>query len=185
MKLTILAPALALCGGLALAQNPGTTTAKQQDTKRPSASEHKMTAEIVSTDQTAQQITVRKLSMGGTTSGSQSTGSQSTGSQPTGTADDSATVTLRVEGKALTRLSSVKSGDMVTISCRTQGDMPGATGTSPTTGGSTTTGSTTSGSTGSTTSGAGTASSMGGINSQALADRHCASVTDINPSKNR
>ncbi len=171
MKLTILAPALALCGGLALAQNPGTTTAKPQDTKR--SSEHKMTAEIVSTDQTAQQITVRKLSMGGTTSGSQSTGAPSTG-----TGDDSATVTLRVEGKALTRLSSVKSGDMVTISCRAQGDMPSATGTSPTTGGSSTS-STTSGSTGSTTSGAGTASTMGGISNQAMADKHCASVTDI------
>jgi hypothetical protein len=139
MKLTILAPALALCGGLALAQNPGTTTSKPQDTKR--SSEHKMTAEIVSTDATAQQITVRKLSMGGTSA-----------TEPA----DAPTFTLKVEGKALTRLSSVKSGDQVTISCKAMA------------------------------SGADTASSgaMGGtISSQAVADQHCASVTDISPSK--
>ncbi|HET9315746.1 MAG TPA: hypothetical protein VFQ51_09155 [Vicinamibacteria bacterium] len=140
MKLTILAPALALCGGLALAQNPGTTTSKPQDTKR--SSEHKMTAEVVSTDATAQQITVRKLSMGGTT----------TSSLPEPA--DAPTFTLKVEGKALTRLSSVKSGDQVTISCKSM-------------------------------SGAETAASaMGGsINSQAVADQHCASVTDISTSK--
>jgi hypothetical protein len=140
MKLTILAPALALCGGLALAQNPGTTTSKPQDTKR--SSEHKMTAEIVSTDATAQQITVRKLSMGGTSSSS---------AEPA----DAPTFTLKVEGKALTRLSSVKSGDQVTISCK-----PMSTGAPATSG------------------------AMGGsINSQAAADEHCASVTDISPSK--
>ena len=113
-----------------------------------------MTAEIVSTDAAAQQITVRKLSMGGTTS--------------TGPAD-APTFTLKVEGKALTSLSTVKSGDQVTISCKSIGDM----------------GSTTSGTTGATTSGAGTASGgMGStINSQAMADMHCSSVTDISPSK--
>jgi hypothetical protein len=141
MKLTILAPALALCGGLALAQNPGTTTSKPQDAKKRS-SEHKMTAEIVSTDATAQQITVRKLSMGGTTS---------TSTEPA----DAPTFTLKVEGKALTSLSTVKSGDQVTISCKSMG------GSEPTTSGA-----------------------MGGaINSQAVADMHCASVTDITTSK--
>jgi hypothetical protein len=178
MKLTILAPALAMCGGLALAQNPGTTTSRPQDAKRP-ASEHKMTAEIVSTDASAQQITVRKLSMGGTTSGTMSggtSGSTTTGSQSTGMSGDTATVTLRVEGKALTRLSSVKTGDMVTISCRAMGENPGAMSGSTS---GTTTSTTGSGSTGATTSGAGTASASGGINSQAQADMHCASVTDI------
>jgi hypothetical protein len=141
MKLTILAPALALCGGLALAQNPGTTTSKPRDTKR--SSEHKMTAEIVSTDATAQQITVRKLSMGGTSTSS---------TEPA----DAPTFTLKVEGKALTSLSSVKAGDQVTISCKpmTGGADPAAP------------------------------SAMGGsINSQAVADMHCASVTDISPGK--
>src|SRR5262245_63258643 len=103
MKLTILAPALALCGGIALAQNPGATTAKTQEKR---ATDHKMSAEIVSTDASAQQITVRKLSMGG--------------SMATAETAEAPTFTLKVEGKALTRLSSVKSGDMVTISCRAQ-----------------------------------------------------------------
>ena len=157
MKLTILAPALALCGGLALAQNPGTTT-KPQHTKH--SSEHKMTAEIVSTDATAQQITVRKLSMGGTSSMAEPA--------------DAPTFTLKVEGKALTSLSSVKSGDQVTISCKAMGGSMG---------GSSSTGSTTSNATGTTTSGAGTAASATGtISSQAVADQHCASVTDISKS---
>ena len=139
MKLTILAPALALCGGLALAQNPGATTAKTQDKR---ATDHKMTAEVVSTDATAQQITVRKLSMGGTTSAG-------TGEAPT--------FTLKVEGKALTRLASVKSGDQVTISCKSSmGSMDPPT--------------------------AGSAAS-GSITSQAQADQHCSSVTDISAAK--
>ena len=135
MKLTILAPALTLCGGLALAQNPGAATAKTQG----GAADHKMTAEVVSTDATAQQITVRKLSMGG------STATETTGEAPS--------FTLKVEGKALTRLSSVKSGDKVTISCK---PMSGGA-TEPAAGGS-----------------------MGGsITTQAMADKHCSSVTDI------
>jgi hypothetical protein len=139
MKLTILAPALALCGGLALAQNPGATTAKTQEKR---AADHKMTAEVVSTDATAQQITVRKLSMGGATTSTETT--------------DAPTFTLKVEGKALTRLSTVKTGDQVTISCKplTSGDAaPGAMG--------------------------------GAITSQAMAETHCSSVTDINPAKTR
>jgi hypothetical protein len=137
MKLTILAPALVMCGGLALAQNPGATTAKTQK----SPGDHKMTAEVVSTDPTAQQITVRKLSMGGTTS---------TAPDPTG---DAPSFTLKVEGKALTSLSTVKSGDKVTISCKPLSR--GATDPAA-------------------------AGSMGGsITSQAMADMHCSSVTDI------
>ena len=138
MKLTILASALALCGGLALAQNPGGTTAKTPD---KSATDHKMTAEVVSTDATAQQITVRKLSMGGSTSAA---------------TEETPTFTLKVEGKALTRLSSVKSGDQVTISCKSNlGSMD------PPTAGST----------------------AGSITSQAMADQHCSSVTDISAAK--
>ena len=78
------------------------------------------------------------------------------------------------EGKALTRLSSVKIGDQVTISCKAMGGSMG---------GSSSTGSTTSNATGTTTSGAGTAASATGIiSSQAVADQHCASVTDISKS---
>lgn len=133
MKLTILAPALVLCGGLALAQNPGATTSKTQK----SASDHKMTAEIVSTDATAQQITVKKLSMSGTSAAPA----------------DAPTFTLKVEGKALTRLSTVKSGDQVTISCKSLSD-PAAGGPMD-----------------------------APITSQAMADQHCASVTDISAAK--
>jgi hypothetical protein len=141
MKLTILASALALCGGLALAQNPGTTTAKPQEKRATDMKDHKMTAEVVSTDATAQQITVRKLSMGGTSSSTEPA--------------DAPTFTLKVEGKALTRLSTVKAGDNVNLSCRP------ASASSATTSGS----------------------MSGGITSQAIADMHCSSVTDISAAK--
>lgn len=154
MKITILAPALALCGGLALAQNPGATTARPQDTQKKmtdkKAADHKLTAEVVSTDASAEQITVRKLSTGAL-SNDNSQDSMRTRTLP---ADDSSTFTLKVEGKALTRLSSVKAGDMVTISCRTlsaSADTSGAMGSA--------------------------------ITSQAMADLHCASVTDISAGK--
>lgn len=155
MKITILAPALALCGGLALAQNPGTTAPRTQDpskkmTDTRRAGDHKLSAEVVSTDATAQQITVRKLS---TALSTNDTDSMRTRTLP---ADDTSTFTLKVEGKALTRLSSVKAGDTVTISCRALSagsDVGGAMG--------------------------------GAITSQAQADMHCASVTDISASKAR
>ena len=46
----IWAALLALCGGLALAQNPGTTTAKPQEKRAADLKDHKMTAEVVSTE---------------------------------------------------------------------------------------------------------------------------------------
>jgi hypothetical protein len=150
MKLTILASALALCGGIALAQNPGT----QQPGKSAmdqAKKDHKMSAEVVSADSTAQQITVRKLTMGSKTS----TGSASSAQLPPPA--DAPTFTLKVEGKALTRLSSVKPGDQVTISCRALG----------------------AGAPADTSAGSG----MGTITSQAMADAHCSSVTDISAAK--
>jgi len=140
MKLTILAPALALCGGLALAQHPGTTAAKKQDKR---AGDHKMTAEVVSTDATAQQITVRQLSMGGPSTTDPASPS------------DSPTFTLKVEGKALTSLSSVQTGDQVTISCKP------LTASEPAAG----------------------FLGSGAITSQAMAEMHCSRVTDINKTK--
>lgn len=148
MKLTILAPALALCGGLAFAQNPGTTMSKPQEKKSGYKHDHKLTAltaEVVSADATAQQITVRKLTMGGTSAADPG---------------DTPTVTLKVEGKALASLTSVKSGDMVTLSCRAA-----ASGSASDTGASSSSGSAT-----------------GVITSQASADQHCSSVTDISKS---
>ena len=77
--------------------------------------------------------------MGKSTAGSTSTG-----------ADD--TVTLKVEGKAVTSLASVKAGDAITVSCK-----PGlATTADP---------------------------SSPSVSGQALADQHCASVTEIGMAK--
>ena len=100
---------------------------------------HKMTATVVSTDASGQQITVRNLSMGKSTAGSTSTGT-----------DD--TVTLKVEGKAVTSLASVKAGDAITVSCK-----PGLSTTAD--------------------------PSSASVSGQALADQHCASVTEIGMAK--
>jgi hypothetical protein len=116
---------------------PRTSTAQDSGKKMGM---HKMTATVVSTDASGQQITVRNLSMGKSTAGGTSTGS-----------DD--TVTLKVEGKAVTSLATVKAGDSITVSCK-----PGlASGT--------------------------TDPSSAGVSGQALADQHCASVTEIGMAK--
>jgi hypothetical protein len=102
MKKTVLGCALALCATAAFAQAPPPTEAQ------PSAKKmgmQKLTATVVSTDASGQQITVRNLSMGKSTAGSTSTGT-----------DDA--VTLKVEGKAVASLSSVKAGDSITVSCK-------------------------------------------------------------------
>lgn len=135
MKKTVLGCALALGAALAFAQAP--PPGEAQPAKKMGM--HKMTATVVSTDTSGQQITVRNLSMGKSTAGSTSTG-----------ADD--TVTLKVEGKAVTSLATVKAGDSITVSCK-----PGlATTTDP---------------------------SSAGVSGQALADQHCASVTEIGMAK--
>jgi hypothetical protein len=125
MKLTILASALALCGGLALAQNPSTTGQQTTGTQSTSTkvSDQKMTAEVVSTDATAQRITVRKLTAGETV---RSTDMPSSAELPS---SDSPTFTLKVSGKALTSLSSFKAGDKVTLSCKGTSGSASSTGT--------------------------------------------------------
>jgi hypothetical protein len=135
MKNTVLGCALALCGALAFAQAPPPTEA--QPSKKMGM--HKMTATVVSTDTSGQQITVRNLSMGKSTAGSTSTGTDET-------------VTLKVEGKAVTSLASVKAGDAITVSCK-----PGLSTTADPSGAS--------------------------VSGQALADQHCASVTEIGMAK--
>ena len=109
-----------------------------------------------------QQITVRDLVMKG--SGTSGSGTPSS----SGTAGAGETVTLRVEGKAAARLASFKAGDSIEVECRQAGSTSGSTGTGSTG---------TSGSTGSTTG-----SGMTG-SGQAMADAHCASVTDIGKGK--
>ena len=150
MKKTVLGCALALYGAVALAQAPPPTETQPRtnpDMPRTSTAQdsskkmgmHKMTATVVSTDTSGQQITVRNLSMGKSTAGSTSTGSDET-------------VTLKVEGKAVTSLASVKTGDAITVSCK-----PGlSTATDP---------------------------SSASVSGQALADQHCASVTEIGMAK--
>jgi hypothetical protein len=170
MNNVLLASGMALCASLAFAQAtppqtdpvnpPKRTTENTSDRTKGS---HKMTATVVSTDQSGQQITVRDLMMKGSGSGSGMSGSTS-GS--TGTTPSGDTVTLRVEGKAVARLASVKAGDAIEVECRPSGSMSGPTGMGST-------GSTSSGTTGSTMSGSGLT----------MADAHCASVTDIGKSK--
>lgn len=138
MKKTVLGCALALCGAVALAQAPPPTESQPSPAKKMGM--RKLTATVVSTDASGQQITVRNLSMGKSTAAGTSTGT-----------DD--TVTLKVEGKAVTSLASVKAGDSITLSC--------ATGPSPTN----------------------TDPSETSMTGQALADQHCASVTEIGMSK--
>jgi hypothetical protein len=150
MKKTVLGCALALCGAVAYAQAPPPTESQPRtspDMPRAGAEMsgkkmgmRKLTATVVSTDASGQQITVRNLSMGKSTAASTSTGT-----------DD--TVTLKVEGKAVTSLASVKAGDSITLSC--------ATGPSPTN----------------------TDPSETSVTGQALADQHCASVTEIGTSR--
>lgn len=142
MNKTLLGGALTLCGAIAYAQAPPPveTQPRTTDPSSKKMGTHKLTATVVSTDASGQQITVRNLSMGKTTAGSTSTGVNDT-------------VTLKVEGKAVTSLATVKAGDMVTVSC-TPG--PSATNTDP---------------------------SSAAMTGQALADQHCASVTEISASK--
>ena len=153
MTKTFLGCALALCGTVAFAQAPPPTETQPRSnpdmprTGTPHDSGKKMgmrklTATVVSADASGQQITVRNLSMGKSTAGSTSTGTDET-------------VTLKVEGKAVTSLATVKAGDSITLSC--------ATGPSPTN----------------------TDPSETSVTGQALADQHCTSVTEIGMSKSR
>jgi hypothetical protein len=147
MNKSFLGCAFALCGTVAFAQAPPPTESQPRtnpDMPRADTSRkmglHKMTATVVATDESGQQITVRNLSMGKSMAGSTSTGSDEA-------------VTLKVEGKAVSSLASVKAGDSITVSCKP--------GVSPTT----------------------TDPSSASVSGQALADQHCAAVTEIGTSK--
>jgi hypothetical protein len=155
MKNVLLASGMVLCGSLAFAQaTPPQTDAPNppkrttESTSDRSKDSHKMTATVVSTDQSGQQITVRDLKMKGSSPGMAGSGDTTGAGQ---------TVTLRVEGKAVARLASVKAGDSIEVDCRPAGSTSGSTGTA-------------------------TGSGMSG-SAQSTADQHCASVTDIGKGK--
>ena len=130
MKMISTAAALMLSAGVAWAQTPpssqvppsGQTPPTGQVPPPPPQSppgerddmskKHKMTAEVVSTDTSAKTITVKNLAMSGSASGSPSSESSS------------GTVTLKLEDKAQARISSLKSGDKVTLTCKPGSDMP-------------------------------------------------------------
>jgi hypothetical protein len=207
MKKTLFASALLLGGGLAYAQTgtTGTTSdTRSADTSRRQST-HKLTAEVVSADSSARTITVRNLAMGsghagssattpgpGTTGGpgtsGTDTGTMGSGTGTTGTGTDtgsamgSATLTLKVEGKAANDLKKISAGDTVELTCR----MAGMSGTSGTTGtGTTGTGTSETGTTGTTgTTGSDSGMASGTITSQAMADTHCSAVTAIKKARN-
>jgi hypothetical protein len=129
MKMISTAAALLLGAGVVYAQTPPSSQvpptgqtppvqtppgASQSPTgdRDDMSKKHKMTAEVVSTDSSAKTITVKNLAMSG--------GSPSSGSS-------AGSVTLKLEDKAQDRISSLKSGDKVTLTCK-GGDHSGSSG---------------------------------------------------------
>lgn len=128
MKKLSIAGALLLSAGLAHAQNPPSNPPYPREPARqpPStgsgsgstdpardtgkAQTHKMTAEIVSTDATAKTITVKNLAM-----------SRDQGDYGSRSIGDAGQVTLRLDAKASDRVSSLKAGDKVTLTCKADG----------------------------------------------------------------
>jgi hypothetical protein len=161
---------LMLGAGTVFAQQPTTTTSGSTDSSKTV----KIAAEVVSADSDARTITVRPADNLGMTGSTGSTGT----SGSTGSATAIATTkTLTVDAKAAASLKSVKFGDKVTLTCRS--DMSGAGSSSYGTSGSTGVGTGTTGSTGTGASGStGTGSSYGSTGSQDFAT-NCASVTLI------
>jgi hypothetical protein len=141
---------------------PTTEMKRDKDREKSRAGKtHKMSAEIVSTDASAKTITVRSLSGSDTERDRQSPTS--------GTAETMSPTTLRLEGKAGERLSGLKPGDRVMLSCRHDSSM-GSTGTAQGTGSTS----------GSTTQGAGTSSMT---DTTRGASAQCSVVTDISKSR--
>jgi hypothetical protein len=179
MKTRLALPcALVLAAGLAFAQDPPTSTPGAQDRDRSTMSGKttRLVAEVVSTDDSANTITVRnaKPAEQAGTAGTAGTTPGTAGTTP-GTAGSMETVTLPVSGKAIASLKDVSSGDRVSLTCSASAAGPGSTGMSGTTGTTGTTGSTgTTGTTGSTGATAGTRS-MGEGKIQAS----CPAVTAI------
>jgi hypothetical protein len=123
MKMISTAAALMLSAGVVYAQTPPSSQVPPSGQTPPSvpqtppgssqsptgdrddmSKKHKMTAEVVSTDSSAKTITVKNLAMSG-------------GSSPS-SESSSGTVTLKLEDKAQAHISSLKSGDKVTLTCK-------------------------------------------------------------------
>jgi hypothetical protein len=102
MKYSVFAPVLLAASGLAFAQEP----AMPQGTGKEVTTKHKV--EVVSADITAKTITVVKAT--GKPESKPTTGGTDKGTP--------APVTLKVEDAAASSLSTVKTGDAVTITCR-------------------------------------------------------------------
>jgi hypothetical protein len=127
---TALATAFLLGGGMLLAQTTSTGTPSQGDRSKGDRMQ-KLSAEVVSTDTAARTITVRNVSPA-----SDKDRSTSAGGATSGTMGEQ---TLRLEGKAADRLGSLKAGDKVTLTCKTNASLTGTGGTTnPGTTGSTT-----------------------------------------------
>jgi len=113
MKTASMASALLLSAAFVWAQAPPSEPAQSQTPPgapqapatgdKDDKNKKKMTAEIVATDAVAKTITVKNLAMAGSST------SPSAGGAP---------VTLRLEDKAQDRVSSLKSGDKVTLTCK-------------------------------------------------------------------
>jgi hypothetical protein len=154
MKKTVLGCALVLCSAVAFAQAPPPT--ENQPRTRPDTPRTG-----TSLDASARKKTTGLHQMTATVVATDESGRQITvrnlsmGKSMTGGTSTGAddTVTLKVEGKAVTSLSSVEAGDAITLSCTTG---PSPTNTDP---------------------------SETSVTGQALADQHCASVTEIGKSK--
>ena len=101
MKYSVFAPVLLAASGLAFAQAPPASEAAKDVTTK-----HKV--EIVSADLTAKTLTVVKPT--GKPESKPTTGGTDKGTP--------APVTLKVDDAAASSLSTVKTGDMVTITCR-------------------------------------------------------------------
>jgi len=99
---------------------PGTASDHDKDKLRgDEGQKHKMTAEVVSTNPSAKTITVKNLAMDKQPSDATGDASGATGSGE---------VTLRLDGKAGDRVSSLKAGDKVKLTCK-----PDAAAKAPTT----------------------------------------------------
>lgn len=159
--------------GVAMAQTTTPPEGASSSDASKGAKTVRLSAEVVSADETARTITVKPADAGSATS--------TTGTTGTGAGDAMKQKTLMVEGKAVSNLKDVKSGDKVTLTCRS--DMAGSssTGASAPTGTSSTSGTTGTSGTSGTTGTTGT-TSMPGTSASADFARDCSSVTAISKS---
>ena len=131
----------------------------------------KVTAEVISADETSKTITVRSVASG---SSSSSAGSSAE------------SVTLPVEGKAVASLKSIKAGERVSLTCREQASSTSSSGSSGSTGSDI--GSRAGGAAGSaagvgSSAGSAAGAAAGQAVESALSPRACDSVTEISKAK--